>query len=98
MVYGVINRDTGQGELCRAGHPYPFISHADGKLSTLQKGNLPVGLFAEANYQSQTFQMRTGEKLIMYSDGVTDCVNPHQEQFSISRFTNILEQGASHPC
>jgi sigma-B regulation protein RsbU (phosphoserine phosphatase) len=97
MIYGVINRNTGQGELCRAGHPYPFISHTDGKLSILQKGNLPVGLFAEADYQSQTFQMQTGEKLIMFSDGVTDCVNSDQEQFSISRFTNVLEQGTSQP-
>ena len=97
MVYGVINRKTGQGELCRAGHPYPFISHTDGRLSTLQKGNLPVGLFAVADYQSQSFQMRTGERLIMYSDGVTDCVNSHQEQFSISRFTKTLEQSTSQP-
>ena len=97
MVYGVINRKTGQGELCRAGHPCPFISHTDGRLSTLQNGNLPVGLFATAEYQSQTFQIRPGERLIMYSDGVTDCVNSHQEQFSISRFTNVLEQSTSQP-
>lgn len=90
MIYGVIDRKTGLTEICRAGHPYPFLSRKDTKMSFLQDGNLPVGLLDNVNYQSQTFQMSSGDRLIMYSDGIIDCLNSQNEQYSIERFGRLL--------
>jgi serine phosphatase RsbU (regulator of sigma subunit) len=66
--------------------------------TTLLKGDLPVGLFAEAAYQEHRVNMSRGCAIVVYTDGVTDALNSHGESFGEERVRNCLRslpQGAN---
>jgi sigma-B regulation protein RsbU (phosphoserine phosphatase) len=65
--------ETGRMSLVQAGHPPPLLLRADGSLAFLGEGGLPVGLIAEARHEPVDFTMRRGDRLLLYSDGFTEC-------------------------
>jgi sigma-B regulation protein RsbU (phosphoserine phosphatase) len=81
IAYGTLDRTTGEAEIALAGHPRPMILHADGNIEYLKAGGLPVGMFPDVGYESQRVHLGPGDRLILYSDGVTECQNPHGELF-----------------
>ncbi len=91
MIYGYINKDNGEVCLTQAGHPKPiFVSGANAKL--YGDGGFPVGMLADLEYQSFKLQLEVGDRFFIYSDGVTECMNTENEQFSESRLVSLLEQ------
>ncbi|EKK7713956.1 PP2C family protein-serine/threonine phosphatase [Cronobacter dublinensis] len=97
MVYGVIDTETGEGTLCQAGHPTPFITHPDGTITRIGSGGAPVGLLAGLSWDETPFTLRPGDRLCLYSDGITECENPHHEQFGQDRLENWLQRHVSSP-
>ena len=95
MVYGVINVRTGAGELCQAGHPHPII--VSGRNHTLPFGNggFSVGLASDASYDTIGFQLEAGDRLFIYSDGLTDCRIRTSRCFGIQRLIALLETSRS---
>jgi sigma-B regulation protein RsbU (phosphoserine phosphatase) len=83
MVYGVIDRRTGEGRLALAGHPKPMIVRSEGRVESLCGGGLPVGMFDGADYETQDFHLDRGERLVMYSDGITDCFDADGRAFDV---------------
>lgn len=94
IVYGILNTSNGVGRLCQAGHPHPLIISAEGTPRLLGEGGFPVGLFDEAHYESVSFQLAAGERLILYSDGIADCRNATGAPFTALRLAELL--GANH--
>lgn len=90
LIYGVIDTTTGSGTLCQAGHPTPFIIGADGELSPVGEGGMPVGLFAEAEYEDCHFTLEIGDQLYLYSDGITECESQRQELYGERRLQELL--------
>lgn len=91
MIYGYINKDSGEVCLTQAGHPKPiFVSGSNAKLCG--DGGFPVGMLADLEYQSFKLQLEIGDRFFIYSDGVTECMNRENEQFSESRFMCLLEK------
>jgi len=79
IVYALINFQTGQGRLCQAGHPHPAIQRADGTVEFIGEGGLPVGLIADAEFTGVNFRLKRGDRLLITSDGVTECAAPTGE-------------------
>lgn len=92
LIYGVIDIGNGKGTLCQAGHPTPFIIRADGELSSVGCGGMPVGLFEEAEYQDSDFSLGIGDRLYLYSDGIVECEGPRQELYGEQRLQELLGQ------
>lgn len=92
LIYGVINTRNGEGVLCQAGHPTPFIVRADGELCSVGDGGMPVGLFDNAEYQDTYFNLQAGDRLYLYSDGVTECENKLQELYGEQRLQALLTE------
>jgi sigma-B regulation protein RsbU (phosphoserine phosphatase) len=85
-VYGVLNRKSGVVQLVRAGHPMPIVVHADGSCEAAAvDGDVPVALFPGAAYTNHTLRLRPGSRLVVYSDGVTECDSPSGEAFGDQR-------------
>ncbi len=97
MIYAIINTETGSGELCQAGHPYPLLSRNDGTVDVLGEGGNPVGLIEEASYENVSFDIKQGERLMLYSDGVTECFNADEKPFEIERLKAILSDSNNMP-
>ena len=91
MVYGVLNIWTGEGKLTRAGHPRPIIVHKDGRVVVIDEGDVPVGFIAESNYQEIPFHLEQGSRLYLYTDGITECENLHEEVFGEDKMISLLK-------
>lgn len=92
LIYGVIHTATGNGVLCQAGHPTPFIIRSGGELSSVGEGGMPVGLFADAEYQDTHFTLEMGDRLYLYSDGIIECENHLQELYGEQRLQALLTE------
>jgi phosphoserine phosphatase RsbU/P len=86
---------TASGELtyCNAGHNPPMV-YGQGTVRQLTSGGMPVGLFREAPYTDARVQLAPGDVLVIYSDGVTEALNPAGEEFGEDRLVALLE---AHP-
>ena len=97
MVYGVIDRQSGAGRLCQAGHPPPLIVAHDGAIRIAGEGGAPVGLLDDLSWEEVSFTLAPGERLCLYSDGITECENPRQEMFGMARLQALLAGQACQP-
>jgi sigma-B regulation protein RsbU (phosphoserine phosphatase) len=74
-----------------------MVLRRSGEILQLQPGGLPVGMFPEVAYDSQSVQLGPGDRLILYSDGVTECQGPAGEAFGGERMNAALASAARTP-
>jgi serine phosphatase RsbU (regulator of sigma subunit)/pSer/pThr/pTyr-binding forkhead associated (FHA) protein len=72
---------TGRLNYVNAGHNPPLLVREDGQLERLQQGGMVLGLFEGVPYEDGTVEMRPGDTLLVYSDGVTETWNPEGDEF-----------------
>jgi serine phosphatase RsbU (regulator of sigma subunit) len=82
-------RRDGELEYINCGHVPPLLVCGD-EVMRPPHGNVPVGLLADATFESATCQMKSGDRFILVTDGVTEAENPQGEFFDDFR----LEQAA----
>jgi len=95
LVVGWLDLRHRAGRLCQAGHPHPLVVRADGSVRRLGAGGLPVGALAGARYSTTGFELEHGERLVLHSDGVVDCVNGAGDPFGQERLEAALATGAA---
>lgn len=89
IVYGHFDTLSGTGELCQAGHPHPLLVRRGGAIERVGEGGFPVGMLPDLDYESVPFTLGPGDRLILYSDGVTDCRDAAGEQFELDRLQRV---------
>lgn len=94
IVYGTLDKRTGEGVIALAGHPLPILVRRGGAIESLRPGGLPVGMFPHATYEAQRLALGPGDRLLLYSDGVTDCASPTGELFGDERLHAIAGAAA----
>jgi PAS domain S-box-containing protein len=91
IFYGIISYGNGVLHYCQAGHPPPIICSSQGGMKALQEGDLPVGMFPDTEFQEHKIQLLSGDRILLYSDGVTEA--EHQgEPFGEERLTKLFLQ------
>jgi phosphoserine phosphatase RsbU/P len=90
LIYGLIDTRTGKGSLCQAGHPTPFIIRQHGELVSVGGGGIPVGLFQDSEYQCCDFSLESGDRLYLYSDGISECENQDGELYGEARLQKMM--------
>ena len=73
ICLAVVDLRTGKVSMTQAGHPHPAVQRADGEVQYFGEGDLPVGLIPEVDYSTFSFYLRPGDRLLMFSDGITEC-------------------------
>ena len=71
-----------------AGHNPPYLLR-DGEQHRLMGGGMPLGLFADADYELQKRRLQSGDLLLCYTDGVTEAMSPEDEEFGEARLLDI---------
>lgn len=91
ILCGILNTDTGEIELANAGHNPPLVCrNGQGfEYLKLNKGFV-LGPMQNSKYTVQKLQLLPGEKLFLYTDGVTEAMNPQKELFSETRLKQLL--------
>ena len=97
MVYGIINTERHCLTLAPAGHPPPIHISSAGEITLLGAGSFPVGLLPEADYEMEEAKFHPGDRLYLYSDGITECFNPEMEAYSQERLLERLEEWRDLP-
>lgn len=97
IVCGVLQISTGDVVLSDGGHCTPYAVKADGSVLPikLRKG-IPLGSFPEFAYHDQTIRLDRGDRLIVYTDGITEAENALQEQYTASRLQLFLSQTSGY--
>jgi sigma-B regulation protein RsbU (phosphoserine phosphatase) len=75
MALAIVDIKTGKAKCVQAGHPHPILQKSSGDISLLGDGGIPIGLIPNAEFESFDLQLETGDRLLMYSDGITECEN-----------------------
>lgn len=73
-----------------AGHNPPVLIRADGSQSLLETGGLVVGMLEDAPYEAGSVPLRTGDRVVMYTDGVTEAQRADGEMFGDERLAALL--------
>ena len=72
----IVERCTGKVTICQAGHPHPVVQRADGRIEQTGTGGFPVGLLAGVDFSEFQVKLEPGDRLLIVSDGVTECPDP----------------------
>jgi sigma-B regulation protein RsbU (phosphoserine phosphatase) len=73
-----------------AGHNAPLLRRADGTLQTLETGGLPLGIDLGAKYETASLELKPGDALIFFTDGVVEAVNESGEEFGNDRWVGAV--------
>jgi phosphoserine phosphatase RsbU/P len=93
----VLDLDTGTLLSTSGGHPYPLVLHPDGTLISLAKGNTPIGMNMGDLTEFDELPLQRGSRVFLFSDGITEAMNPSREQFGDHRLTQCFLEGAGLP-
>jgi sigma-B regulation protein RsbU (phosphoserine phosphatase) len=75
MVYAEIDLATGAVRLVQAGHPHPLVQRRGGRVEQVGAGGVPIGLIEEAPFTEVGLSLAPGDRLLLISDGITECEN-----------------------
>ncbi len=73
-----------------AGHNPPLLVRSDDSIENLSKGGLLFGVVKDAKYEEGITSLRTGDTLLMYTDGVSEAMNEVEEEFGENRIVSIV--------
>lgn len=89
----VIDLTSGILEFTSGGHPPAQVfNRHDGKVSSLSQRGAMFGLSEHSDYSSARYQLRPGDVVVWYSDGLTEAGDKDGNQYSLKRLQNALRQ------
>ena len=97
MIYAVLDTKTCEIRFCQAGHPSPLQISKDATIRTVGDGGFPVGLWPDMTYDETTTKLLPGERLVLYSDGILECLNPDGVSYSLEQLQRLLTLKAGSP-
>ena len=91
----VVEISTGKGVACNAGHEHPAVRRAGGAFELVKyKHDRPAGFVPDTVYHSREFELKPGDSLLVYTDGVPEANNPQTELFGEERMMETLNRYA----
>lgn len=101
-VYFRINLDDLSAAYAGAGHPYPFYYCAEtNTVSRLTENSTPLGWVKDMDFPQGTFTLKPGDKVFMFSDGVSELRNFSGDMFGEEKIGEMLirsvEWGSPYP-
>jgi phosphoserine phosphatase RsbU/P len=80
-----------------AGHNPPFVLHRDGSYERLQEGGCVLGVFPQQSFSTGSTQLAAGDRVILFTDGVTEAYDSDGEEFGEARLLDLLREHQSAP-
>ena len=96
MFFGILD-DDGHLEFINAGHPSPFLIRNGVAEEAFTEGSFPVGLVPEAEYTAVCLKLEPGDTLVLFSDGVTEAMDPDDQLYGVPRLKQVLTGLAECP-
>ncbi len=97
-VFYCLLHEDGRMDYVNAAHCPPMVVRANGERVELEASGMPVGLVETAEFQVMEQRLGAGDKIVIYSDGVTEAQNLDKRFFGKRRLREVVEAHASHSC
>ena len=87
----VLELSTGKGTAANAGHEHPVFKRADGNYELVEyRHSPPVSLVKKMKFREHDFEMKPGDRLFVYTDGVAEAMNLERELYGTDRLLTVL--------
>ncbi len=93
LFYGVLDSERRTFHYTNAGHLLPILIRAEGQAQALQNGGAVLGVFPAWKYEDGDLRLDTGDRLLLFTDGITEAGLPESEEFGESR---LIESARRH--
>lgn len=98
LVYGLLDTRRREFRYTSAGHPPVIRVRRDGRIELLEAFGLPLGVAPESDdFHREVVQLDPGDRLFLYSNGLTNTADHSGELFGLQRFLGCLEGFAEAP-
>jgi phosphoserine phosphatase RsbU/P len=97
VFYGILNIQTGEVDYVNAGHNPPYILSANGISKVEMTNGLPLGVIDDFNFESKKIQLKKGDQLLLYTDGVVEAFNIEETAYGEEKFESFLNQSLKLP-
>jgi phosphoserine phosphatase RsbU/P len=99
FFYCIVDHDESTLTFANAGHYPPILIRAGGTVERLGTGGAVLGVFPEGGYEQGRVALRGGDRIILYTDGITDVCNASDEEFGDERLVDLAmaNRGCSAP-
>jgi sigma-B regulation protein RsbU (phosphoserine phosphatase) len=93
--YAVVNIPDRTLTFTNAGHNPPLLLRENGECVRLEAGGCVLGAFADLNYTQGEVQLSAGDRLLLFTDGLSEAVDENNEQFGEQRLIDLLREHRS---
>jgi sigma-B regulation protein RsbU (phosphoserine phosphatase) len=93
----VVERTTGRLVYTNAGHNPALLVRRDGRVERLASNGTPLGLLPAPHYGLAETSMAPGDVLFIYTDGVTEAEDPHEDEYGLARLESVCRRTAGRP-
>jgi len=94
FIYGILDGETRTFQYCNAGHPYPILL-SGGSTRTLEEGGAVLGVFPDWMYEDSIVELRAGDRLFLFTDGITEAFNTSGQEFEEARIAAFAQGNGS---
>ncbi len=91
FFYGEIDPATGRVAFVNAGHNPPFVLRQDGSSERLAATGVALGVLPETSFEAGDLYLQPGERLLLFTDGITEAENARDEEFGDERLAASLD-------
>jgi phosphoserine phosphatase RsbU/P len=89
--------ESGAVHYLNAGHNPGLLLRRGGEVEELGSSGLPIGLLPGSRYQRRTVKLAPGDLVCLYTDGITECADPKEEEFGMQRLLSLLADYRDRP-
>ena len=98
VTYFLIDLTSGMVRYANAGHNPPLLLKiSSGSFERLTRTGIALGIFENAEIGERTLILEKGEKIIFYTDGITESFSPTEEMYGEGRLINLLLEMGNDP-
>ncbi len=97
LFFGLVETASGRMTYVSAGHNPALLMRPSGRVEMLGATGRPVGMFWESTWTEESVQLAPGDRLCVYTDGITEAQNEAGEDFGVPRLRDVLGSAGEEP-
>jgi phosphoserine phosphatase RsbU/P len=97
FFYCILDSEQRRVRFTNAGHNWPVLAHADGTMERLNTEDTVLAAAAHSNYHQQELQLRSGDRLVLFTDGVTEACDDAGTEFGEDRLLELVRDNVTLP-
>jgi sigma-B regulation protein RsbU (phosphoserine phosphatase) len=94
FLYGILDGEARTFQYCNAGHLFPILI-SGGSVQMPDSGGAVLGVFPDWNYEDATIQLKAGDRLLLFTDGITEASDASGNEFEEAKIAEFAVANAA---